>query len=755
MKLQGLAIICAIILLPIIITLSYFIHKEVDTIALQTAYDTKLIDATHDAMASFELNTANEDLSSVADALRSIIEAANNTFFNSLATNLGMSNANKDYVRTYVPAILYTLYDGYYIYSPTRVPEILVSNDSDGNEKIVYVGDKGVTYQGINSKGVGVYTFNEDDFQTEETETARNTRQNNLFNSLPENNKYEFGQMLYKNNNGTYSPKLVDNGTSEENTKYNQDYVLKSYMPYSARYTGTDYDLTINYTLDNYITVMGNIGKVYYAKNGYLIGKDVVKSVVCSDIDNLLDYNEIDAERICLSGEHTITLEIEPYLDDGVSKASTIQYNYTPYPGNLSYSAQKERLNKCYEEIEACYSEYRNSPSEDKKNEITNLNNEVKNLTSSIQDLTAITYYVKSQIFSNWVYDNLGNIEERNINDILASNNESYTTEISNTSATFHHDFSNSTTKIFDGSKDPEWPESNFVNHKFNVIKNSIQYNINLALSGYDEMLPGTDVRMPVISDYEWQNILQRVSIVTFMQGINCGLKYYNNYAIVSSTNNELTVIPNEIYYTNKDDYNTGDFSTENPLYHRIDCPDFLDNDNLISFRSKEVKYDKIYDKKAASYKYDHKNFACYNCIVNSNYKKRLNSIEEGTAILGYNDNIIVSSLSATKQKAYFKALGESRQNLYKTNALPDSNGYEVVDERGKTGYELIFDTVNWILPAHGSRKLKELKAIEISFKNVHIINPSNNMLEFKIYLNDDIYIRKYCSKYTRNSTND
>ena len=207
-------------------------------------------------------------------------------------------------------------------------------------------------------------------------------------------------------------------------------------------------------------------------------------------------------------------------------------------------------------------------------------------------------------------------------------------------------------------------------------------------------------------------------------------------------------------------------------MYHRIDCPDFLDNDNLISFRSKEVKYDKIYDKKAASYKYDHKNFACYNCIVNSNYKKQIECLKEAmgfkgdvnillskdeytTAILGYNDNIIVSSLSATKQKAYFKALGESRQNLYKTNALPDSNGYEVVDERGKTGYELIFDTVNWILPAHGSRKLKELKAIEISFKNVHIINPSNNMLEFKIYLNDDIYIRKYCSKYTRNSTND
>ena len=120
MKIQSLAVIFAIIILPIIIILSYYIHREVDTIALQSSYDTKLIDATHDAMAAFEINTANEDLSSVADALRSIIEASTNVFFNSLATNLGMSNANKDYIQSYIPAILYTMYDGYYIYSPTE-----------------------------------------------------------------------------------------------------------------------------------------------------------------------------------------------------------------------------------------------------------------------------------------------------------------------------------------------------------------------------------------------------------------------------------------------------------------------------------------------------------------------------------------------------------------------------------------------------------------------------------------------------------
>ena len=110
MKIQSLAVVFAIIILPIVIILSYYIHAEVDTIAIQTSYDTKLIDSTHDAMVAFEINTANEDLSTVADSLRSIIEASTNVFFNTLATNLGISNAGNSAVDSYVPALLYTLY---------------------------------------------------------------------------------------------------------------------------------------------------------------------------------------------------------------------------------------------------------------------------------------------------------------------------------------------------------------------------------------------------------------------------------------------------------------------------------------------------------------------------------------------------------------------------------------------------------------------------------------------------------------------
>ena len=54
---------------------------------------------------------------------------------------------------------------------------------------------------------------------------------------------------------------------------------------------------------------------------------------------------------------------------------------------------------------------------------------------------------------------------------------------------------------------------------------------------------------MPVLASEEWEKIINNISIVSFMQGIKCGLKTYNNYAIVSSTNNEIMVTLDEIYY--------------------------------------------------------------------------------------------------------------------------------------------------------------------------------------------------------------
>lgn len=118
MKLQNMAVIFAIIIIPMTLILSAYIGTQIDTQSLWQSYNTKLLDATHDAVVAFELNTIDNTYSSNSDSLRRDVKASINTFFTSLASNFGTPGANTSYIEQYIPAILVTLYDGYYIYSP-------------------------------------------------------------------------------------------------------------------------------------------------------------------------------------------------------------------------------------------------------------------------------------------------------------------------------------------------------------------------------------------------------------------------------------------------------------------------------------------------------------------------------------------------------------------------------------------------------------------------------------------------------------
>ena len=52
-------------------------------------------------------------------------------FKDSLGTKLGMSNVSKQYIDTFFPLSVFTLYDGYYITSPINEP--VTENNSKGN----------------------------------------------------------------------------------------------------------------------------------------------------------------------------------------------------------------------------------------------------------------------------------------------------------------------------------------------------------------------------------------------------------------------------------------------------------------------------------------------------------------------------------------------------------------------------------------------------------------------------------------------
>ena len=118
MKIQTLAVIFVIIILPISMILTAYIQNQVQTISLQLSYDTKLNNATYDALKAFQLNTINSDTSDLANSKLRDIEASVNTFFNSISNNFNITGYNEDTLKEYVPALVYTMYDGYYIYSP-------------------------------------------------------------------------------------------------------------------------------------------------------------------------------------------------------------------------------------------------------------------------------------------------------------------------------------------------------------------------------------------------------------------------------------------------------------------------------------------------------------------------------------------------------------------------------------------------------------------------------------------------------------
>ena len=59
MKLQTLTVLFIIIILPITMVVSQYIKTEISTITLQSEYDTKLNNATYDAIKAFQMNESN------------------------------------------------------------------------------------------------------------------------------------------------------------------------------------------------------------------------------------------------------------------------------------------------------------------------------------------------------------------------------------------------------------------------------------------------------------------------------------------------------------------------------------------------------------------------------------------------------------------------------------------------------------------------------------------------------------------------
>lgn len=225
-------------------------------------------------------------------------------------------------------------------------------------------------------------------------------------------------------------------------------------------------------------------------------------------------------------------------------------------------------------------------------------------------------------------------------------------------------------------NQDPEDPSSTFNQHRIAVIKHAIETNLITAINSYNSNAGSYAYALPKLSEEEWEKVVNNVCVISFMQGIPIGGKYYNGYSVVpNDINNEFVDIDSVYLLTN------------DGQYHMPNCPDLVENENYAStiiggyintsFERQSVDID---GEKQYYYKHvidpDSKNpnpyTACYHCIVNASGKYDLEEILDGknNKIEGYdsktNKNMIYDITNLRKK--YLTILSREKYNLYKTN---------------------------------------------------------------------------------------
>ena len=250
MKIQELAIIFVIIILPISLLLTEYTQFQIQTLKTQTEYDSKLTAATYDAIKAFQLNSTNSTESGLANSEMRDLTASVNSFRNSLMSTFKLNGYTEDELNSYIPALVYTLYDGFYLYSPYQNENHRYKIATvDGEEQIDHITGEVLEY---------------------ETDAAGN--------------------------------KIEIDGNGE------QLYGIKPYISYSCRYKKGTTDVVITYALDNHITVQGLVGGEYVNNSGYLIEIDV------TGYDGYGVYYNKDTNEVKYNGQDIEEEQLKEYL---------------------------------------------------------------------------------------------------------------------------------------------------------------------------------------------------------------------------------------------------------------------------------------------------------------------------------------------------------------------------------------------------------------------------------------------------------
>lgn len=253
----------------------------------------------------------------------------------------------------------------------------------------------------------------------------------------------------------------------------------------------------------------------------------------------------------------------------------------------------------------------------------------IQKQTNSVQ-----TYYQEAYDFTQWVTTNYPLLSTVTPENIVRNDGTKYA------------QFQNDNTNILNisANNNPEERSSAFTQHKREIMRISIQENLNNAIAVYNKHSPslGThyDFKMPILTEEDWEKLLTNINMISFMQGMPVGTKIYNNYAIITSTKNKQYINPNAIYFV--DSTNT---------YHRIHCPLLNQNNEVSGYKTLDFR--RWQNSERNGYYYKHHELACYTCIVNL-----------------LNEDLDITKLSLVLQKSYYYALARERFDLDRTTKM-------------------------------------------------------------------------------------
>ena len=597
MKLQQLSVIFIIIILPIAIVLDTYVNNLIDVSNKQKNYNTILYNSTYDAVRAYQMNTLNNSFASVNTSRDRDINATVNSFFNSLASGFSSSGYTKNDLKDYIPAILFTLYDGYYVYGP---------------------------YEN---------------------------------NATIEGNKLKF----YDDNN----------------TKRNIEYGVKPYNYYSCEYSdGSNYDLIVNYTLDNYISISGWYGnnKTPILAAGYYINpskieiNDATKEVKIKNNneqtvsllpEELSEYistydNYWIKNGVRNSTEHTELTEAKKYRYINYNEE---KYYFDSYNDDVSRARRESNISYNNIPIFKLDGNLRTYINADMLNILKNFTGETLSSEDSFKDVNYYYYYKNAEEFSEKAekalslikitkdeYGKYNNVKTEYFNKnykIITKDGDEIKYDNKSDEGNSSHiksDYSDVDGYVFNlsnGKNDPEMEESAFNRHRMDVIISSVESALDDSITNFNKYQSSSySYRMPTITETDWYKVANNLSIISFMQGIGVGnFKYYNNYAIVTNTKNKEFVSKNSIYVQDKtnlgEDSYLKDTSNKKIFYHNPRCNEYNEEkkdstDGVIGYRtidyeiqsiSHTYKKDNVETNQTANY-YMQPGTGAYECIV-------------------------------------------------------------------------------------------------------------------------------------------